>query len=83
MTSQAELIHDPTQLPPGQPFYLLQVGRAGAAGGQIVADLTMDLVAPARPEHLAPVAMGGFELPARETLTPAHVAPVKTACKRS
>jgi hypothetical protein len=64
----AELIYDANQLADGQAFILLQVGRGGASN-QIVADITMDLTAPATAEHLAPAIMSGFEFPAREALT--------------
>jgi hypothetical protein len=62
----AELVYDPQVLSPGERYYRLTVGTNPSTGA-ILADLDMDLVAPAA-EDTAPLAFSGFELPARDAL---------------
>lgn len=62
----AELVYDPQVLSPGEPYYRLTVGTNPSTGA-ILADLDMDLTAPAA-EDTAPLAFSGFELPARDAL---------------
>ncbi|HWU13258.1 MAG TPA: hypothetical protein VN157_04525 [Caulobacter sp.] len=62
----AELVYDPQHLSPGETYYRLTVGTNPSTGA-ILADLDMDLVAPADPDF-TPAPFSGFELPARDTL---------------
>lgn len=62
----AELVYDPQHLSPGETYYRLTVGTNPSTGA-ILADLDMDLVAPADPDF-APAPFSGFELPARDML---------------
>lgn len=62
----AELVYDPQHLSPGETYYRLTVGTNPSTGA-ILADLDMDLLAPADPDF-APAAFSGFELPARDAL---------------
>lgn len=77
----AELVYDADALPPGEPVFALHVGMDQHSRA-ILADLTMDLVAPVERSLLKPMIFTGFEHRASDVLPRAQQRAAEVGVKR-